>query len=175
MTAISSVNSTALLILRQPVAAASVQAGSSETGAAESDILKIANGVSSEPAKASRQAAAAAGKLAVDSAPADGKIVVAGLGSADTWGEIEERVKADDSLSESQQQAWLGKLEKLQEIFASVKKFKGSASYEMARSGAHQSQLAELGAGARDRMEATHQAIDAFAEKHGRGRPFQEF
>lgn len=65
MTSVSSTNNAALLILQQagPV---------TRPGSVESDIVKIANGtpiVSSEPSKASAQAAAAAGKFALDTAP----------------------------------------------------------------------------------------------------------
>jgi len=170
MTSISPVNNAALVILQQ----ASSSAASSSPSNGEADIVKLANGVSAEPSNGTKSAAAVAGKFAVDSAPAAGKIHVAGLGSADSWGELEERVRSDETLSEGERKEWLDKLEDLQEKFTAVETFLSSDGFAKIKSGALQSQLAATTAEISER-DARHNAINAFAEKHGRGEPFREF
>ncbi len=131
MTSISSVNSTALLILQQ----ASASRGAQQAAGGETDTLKVANGISSEPSEGKKSAAAAIGKFAIDTAPSKGKIVMAELGAADSWEEMRERVDNNAKFTDGEKKTWHARITELQELFASAEEFKASDLYQSLVSG----------------------------------------
>lgn len=126
MTPISSLNSTALLILQQT----SPSKGADQASGSETDILKVANGISSEPSEAKRSAAAAIGKFVVDAAPNPGKIIMAELGAADSWDELRERIDENVKFSSTEKTTWHARINELEKLFASVEEFKASDLYK---------------------------------------------
>lgn len=157
MTSIASVNNAALQILQQTSPSnSSMQASGNET-----DILKIANGVSSEPSEGKKSAAAVIGKFAVDTAPTTGKIVVAGLGSADSWDEMKELVNNNDDFSDADKKEWLSKLQDLQEAVSSVEAFKASDLYNSKTSGAIAEQVKAFSADAEAASARNAKTIDS--------------
>lgn len=121
MTSISPTNSTAVLTLLRP-------ASTDTTGRAkdDTDLVKIANGISSTPSSGMKSASAVIGQVAVESAPTKGKVIVADLGEADSIAELVERVKGDIQFSAEQKETWIKHLNQLQDGVDAVDKLKSS-------------------------------------------------
>lgn len=167
MTSISSVNNAALLILQQ----ASTVTGSGQEKSDATDLVKVANGISAEPSDGAKSAAAIAGKFAVDTAPASGKIVVEGLGSADSWEEMKDLVNNNESMSATEKNEWLSKLKEMEGLEASVRAFKASELYTSATSGpiAEQAKaFSEEAAAASQRNAATIDSMNDLLVSQGR-------
>lgn len=130
-TFISSVNSTALLILRQT----SPSTDTAQTSAGETDLVKVANGISSEPSDGKKSAAAAIGKFVVDTAPSPTKIIIAEPGTADSWDEMRELVNNNDKLSDAKKKRWHEQIDQFEEQTSSWEEFKASELYEAMKSG----------------------------------------
>lgn len=126
MTSISSVNSAALLILQQ----ASASKGADQASDSGTDILKVANGVSAEPSEGKKSAAAVIGKFAVETAPTEGRIVMAELGAADSWEEMRELVDNNNTFSDVEKKTWHDRITEFQKLVASVDEFKASDLYK---------------------------------------------
>lgn len=103
MTSVTPLNSAALLILQQ---------------GNEADILKIANGVSSEPSQGKKTATAVIGKFAVDSAPpASGAVVMGDLGAVNSWEELKDLVQNNAAFSDTEKKEWRAKIAEAQSVF----------------------------------------------------------
>ncbi|TRB06427.1 hypothetical protein EXN61_14755 [Agrobacterium tumefaciens] len=167
---ISSINTTALLILQRAVPANNA----SPADAAETDIVKIANGVSSQPSQGLKSGESVAAKFATDMAPSAGKIVIGGLGSADSWGEMIELVKTHKELSNSEKTAWLEKINEFQSLEASFAAFKTGEFYQSVMSGEFGEHLAAIKADAlangpsQAEMSKQFKAMDALLIASGR-------
>jgi hypothetical protein len=167
---ISSINNTALLILQHAAPANNIL----PVDAAETDIVKIANGVSSQPSQGMKSGESVAAKFATDMAPSAGKIVIGGLGSADSWSEMVELVKNHKELSNSEKTAWLEKINEFQSLEASFTAFKTGEFYQSMISGEFGEHLAAIKAAASangpSQAETSKQfkAMDALLITNGR-------
>ncbi|MCJ8521862.1 hypothetical protein ABID21_005036 [Pseudorhizobium tarimense] len=168
MLSVSSINSPSLAILQQ----SSIRLGSVAEQDDQNDILQVANGVSSEPSSGTKSASAVAGKFAVDSAlPTEGRIVVGGLGAADSWEELEELVKNNKTLTNREKKEWLVKLSEMQELAESVSAYINSSEFAEIKARAQQFSSSSDTRGSSE----AHKAINSLSEKLGRERPFREF
>jgi hypothetical protein len=148
MTSVSPFSSTALSLLVR--VSDLTPTGRQQTGNAATNILKAANGVSSEPSQGMKSATSAAGLLAVDLADKsseedasstdneDHKITSFVFANLGTFGSIEEAkayVENNDSFSAKEKKDWFATLDQAQRNVDSIEKFKSSDLYKLIKSG----------------------------------------
>ena len=145
---ISSRYSTAVTLIQQLNPAQSAKTASGDTN----DIVKIANGLSTAPGGAAKQASGLAFDFAVSQAVKDdgarkadapGSIIVAGIGGGeaveqfDSWEALETRIRTDGKMDDNQKSEWLDKASDMKKGFQGVSEFKKSDFYLSITSGAY--------------------------------------
>lgn len=148
MTSVSPFSSTSLSLLVR--ISDLTPTGRQQAGNATDNILKAANGVSSEPSQGMKSATSAAGLLAVDLAEKSskedasstdnddgkrGKIIIGDLGSFDTFDEARAYVTNNDKFSTKDKTDWFAKLDQFEQDVNSAEEFRKSDLYKKIISG----------------------------------------
>ncbi len=150
MSPISSRYSTAVMLMQQLSPSQPTKIASTGT----SDIVKIANGLSTTPGSAAKQASGLAFDFTVSQAVKDngarktdtsGSIIVAGIGGGeaveqfDSWEALDTRIRTDGQMNDKQKNEWLAKASDMKTGFQGILDFKKSDLYAAITSGAYKS------------------------------------
>jgi hypothetical protein len=128
--------STALTVLQQVGRAGSVKKASSDAN----DLIKTANGISTTPSSAAKQASGVAFSFTVSQSQRDEaekaetptSIVIAGIGGGEaverfgSWEAVEARIRTDGTMSNMQKSEWLDQVNGLKKAFQDVNDFRRS-------------------------------------------------